>query len=288
MPDPVTTVEVIVPPPIVIEVASVGVQGPTGPQGPIGPSGGTIGPPGPAGEPGPAGPAGPAGSDGVDGVDGAPGPPGPAGATGTTGATGAAGPAGPAGETGPAGATGAQGPAGTLPAVSAPNRLLGRGTSGAGAAQEITLSSSLIMTGTELTVRTGVFNYTFNTSVVEPPAAGQVRTNVAYPHATVTKLWMRFVSADGQDLYWGIMPIPVGATILLQDKDDHTLYVLFTTTGPPIDKGTYAEIPVTRQAVGNAIVTAQQVLLRVSGASTVPLEARLDALEQRVRILEGS
>jgi len=270
MSDAVTAIDVIVPPPLVIEVASIGVQGPPGPQGEVGPSGGPVGPEGPPGDPGPPG------ADGVDGATG------PAGATGATGPSGATGPAGPAGATGP------QGPTGTFAPLSGASRLVGRGSSaGAGPAQEITLSTSFIMTGTDLSVRTGVFNYTFNTSTAEPPAAGQVRLNTVHPHTSVTKLWMRFVSADGQDLYWGIMPIPIGATLLLQDKDDHTLYGLFTTTGAPLDKGLYAEIPVTRQTVGGAINTAQQVLLRVSGPSTAALDARLDALEARLRILEA-
>ena len=65
-------------------------------------------------------------------------------------------------------------------------RLFGReGT--AGPAQEITLSNSLIMTGTELSVRSGIVNYTYNNALVEPPAAGQVRANAAFPWTAATK-----------------------------------------------------------------------------------------------------
>ena len=274
-----TALDVILPPPLVVEIASVGVQGP---PGAIGPEGGPPGPQGPQGDPGPPGP---------QGIQGIPGPQGEEGPAGPTGATGPQGPQGIPGATGP---QGPEGPQGSVPPLSAASLLVGRGAGhGPGAVQEITLSSSFIMTGTELSVRTGVFNYTFNTSTAEPPAAGQVRLNTAHPWTSVTKLWMRFVSADGQDLYWGIMPIPVGATMLLQDKDDHTLYALLTTTGAPIDKGLYAEIPITRQSVGGAINTASQVLLRVSGSATpvtelARMEARLAALEARVRTLEDA
>lgn len=146
------------------------------------------------------------------------------------------------------------------------------------------------MAGTELTVRSGVFNYTYNNAIVEPPAAGQVRVNATYPFGAASKIWLRFVSADGQDLYWGIMVVATGSTLLVQDKDDHTLYVRFTTTGEPIDKGLYAEIPVTRQAFGGAINTAQQIFVRVAGTilstSLLPISEQLDAIAQRLDVIE--
>jgi hypothetical protein len=148
--------------------------------------------------------------------------------------------------------------------VLAPSVLLGRGDAGQGPLQAITLSNSLIMTGTTLSVRSGVVNYTYNDAVVAPPAAGQVRLDVVYPWTNATKIWIRLVSADGQDLYWGIMIIPVGATLLLQDKDEHARYGRFVSTGVPVDKGLYAEIPITRVDAGQAILTAQQVFLRTA------------------------
>jgi hypothetical protein len=144
--------------------------------------------------------------------------------------------------------------------------LLGRGDSGAGAAEEITLSNSLLMTGTVLSVRTGIFNYTYNSTITTPPAAGQVRLDTVFASwNTATKVWMRFTSADGQDLYWGIMIVPTGSTLLIQDKDDHARYGRFLTTGTPIDSGLYAEIPVSWVASGTAILTAQQIFVRTSG-----------------------
>lgn len=139
------------------------------------------------------------------------------------------------------------------------------------------------------TGRTGLFNYTYNDSLVEPPAAGQARLNAAFPWATATKLWMRFVSADDQDLYWGIMIITVGATLLLQDRDEHTKYLRMITTAVPVDKGLYAEIPIQWVSNGASISTAQQIFFRVSGAvATVSpsVTDRLDQLEARVLALE--
>jgi len=166
---------------------------------------------------------------------------------------------------------------------------LERGEPGGGPAEEITLSNAFIMTGTQLTVRSGVFNYTYNNSTAEPPANGQIRADVTHPFTGARKLWVRFVSADGQDLYWGLMLIAVGSTLLLQDKDEHMRYVRFTLMGEPIDKGLYAELPVAWQANGSLINTAQQVFLRAAGGilSVSPVDAeRLAALEQRLRALE--
>jgi hypothetical protein len=211
-------------------------------------------------------------------------------ALGTQGPIGPHGPAGDPGPEGPAGPAGPAGPTGTLPPLSAATVLIGRGSdAGGGPAEEITLSNAFIMTGSELTVRSGLFNFTYNNSTAEPPSAGQVRADAAYPWTGTTKLWMRYVSADGQDLYWGIMLIAEGSTLLLQDKDEHMRYARFTTTGEPIDKGLYAEVPVAWQANGTAINTAQQVFLRVAGAtlSPSPVTEQIAALEQRLAAVEA-
>ena len=241
--------------------------------------------------PGPPGPAGPPGPPGE------PGEPGATGATGAAGPPGTPGPAGPEGATGPAGETGPEGPAAPQAELSSAMVLVGRGTEGlergepgGGPAEEITLSNAFIMTGTQLTVRSGVFNFTYNNMTTEPPANGQIRADATYPFTGARKLWVRFVSADGQDLYWGIMLIAVGSTLLLQDKDEHMRYVRFTVMGEPIDKGLYAEFPVTWQANGSLINTAQQVFLRAAGGilSVVPqaVTDRLAAVEQRLQALE--
>jgi len=153
--------------------------------------------------------------------------------------------------------------------LSGASRLLGRGASGgAGDIEEVTLSGGMSMTGTVLNgPRNSVLiNYTYNTGP-EPPNAGQLRTDLGFPFTATTKLWIRFVSVDDQDVYWGLMVISLGSTILVQDKDDHASYARFRTTGPPIDKTTYAEIPVAWVANGSSIITAQQVLVQVSAVS---------------------
>jgi hypothetical protein len=76
--------DVIVTPPPVVSVASIGVQGPPGTPGPEGPPG-TPGPEGPPGDPGPIGPPGPEGPEGDPGAQGPQGVPGPQGPAGTAG-----------------------------------------------------------------------------------------------------------------------------------------------------------------------------------------------------------
>ena len=157
--------------------------------------------------------------------------------------------------------------------VSAATRVLGRGSASAGPLQELTLGDGLQMTGTVLSSpgsrNSALVNYTYNSTLTEPPAAGQVRFNGAHPFTAVTKLWMRTTSADGQDVYWGLMVVSPGSVILVQDKDDHTKYVRFTTTALPIDKGLYAEIAVAWKENSVApLVTAQAVLMQSTAVTT--------------------
>lgn len=224
-----------------------------------------------------------------------PGPQGPAGEAGPAGPPGETGPEGPSGETGPQGPAGVidshgatHGPGGVdaVP-ISAGARLLGRGDGQAGSVQEITIGGGLLMEGTALTAvarSSALVNYTYNSTVTEPPGAGQVRLNAVHPFTAATKIWLRIVSADGQDVYWGLMVIEAGMTLLVQDKDDHLHYVRLTATGVPIDKGLYVEIPVAWVANGTAINTAQPVFVQRSGGAASL--TRFAALEQRITALE--
>jgi len=166
-------------------------------------------------------------------------------------------------------ATGVTGdlPLANLFPATAANRLLGRGSlAGAGDFEELLLGSGLSLVDKTLNGprNSALVNYAYSTLNVAPPAAGQVRVDSGFPWSATTKLWARFVSGDNQDVYWGIMVIPVGSTILLQDRDDHTAYARFTVTGTPIDNTTYAEIPVAWVSNGNSILNGVNVLLQVT------------------------
>jgi len=109
----------------------------------------------------------------------------------------------------------------------------------------------------------GVFAYVFNTVTTAPPASQRIRFNAGHPYTAVTKLWADFSSSNSEDLYWGWMRIRVGSLIIVQDKDNHLQFAEFTTTGVPIDLGTYVELPVAWVSNGTALAV-QAVLTRVT------------------------
>jgi hypothetical protein len=134
--------------------------------------------------------------------------------------------------------------------------------------EEIILGNNLLMSGNILNAtarNSNLVNYTYSATLTEPPGADQVRFNAAHPYTGVTKIWMRNVSTDGQDVFLGLMIVAVGSTILVQDKNDHTQYARFTTVGEPIDKIIYVEFPVVWKANGSAIGGGQLVLVQNSG-----------------------
>jgi hypothetical protein len=85
--------------------------------------------------------------------------------------------------------------------------------------------------------------YQFSTATTVPPINGDVRINTAAP-ASATKLWIAALNNDNTDVWIGLMSVPVGGLIYIQNIDDHKRAVRYSVTGPPLDKGTYVEIPV--------------------------------------------
>jgi len=166
--------------------------------------------------------------------------------------------------------------------------VLGRATAGAGAVEEITLGDNLFLDGTTLsaTSRNSAFVvYSFSAVQVAPPGTNQIRFDAGYPYTAVTTLWMALVTADGQDVYRGLLIVATGSTILVQDKNDHTQYAIFTTTGAAIDHTTYVEFPVVHQAHGSSISGGQLVLVQNAGA---PAGAGLSQLTGDVTAGPGS
>lgn len=169
--------------------------------------------------------------------------------------------------------------------LTATARLLGRATAGAGAVEELTIGDNLFLSGTTLngtSRNTHLVNYSFSALQVAPPGTNQIRFDAGYPYTAVTTVWMAIVSADGQDVYRGLLIVPTGSTLLVQDKNDHTQYAIFTTTGAPVDHTTYVEFPVVHQAHGSSIGGGQLVLVQNTGA---PAGAASLTTQQKTRAI---
>jgi hypothetical protein len=126
----------------------------------------------------------------------------------------------------------------------------------------------------------GVFAYVFSTTTTAPPGSQRIRFNAAHPYTAVTTLWADFSSSNSEDLYWGWMRIRVGSLLMVQDKDNHLQYAEFTTTGLPIDHGTYVELPVAWASNGTALAV-QGVLVRV----TAPAPGGSTAVRRQITLV---
>lgn len=112
------------------------------------------------------------------------------------------------------------------------------------------------------------FEFSFSSSTVEPPTGSQIRLNTTDP-AAATKAWIRNITGPGEDVYWLLINITPGDVIYLQDYDDHSKGVVYTTTGPPIDKTTYVELPVTVKTTLDPLLT-QKISVSIIKASEEP------------------
>jgi Chaperone of endosialidase len=148
-----------------------------------------------------------------------------------------------------------------------PVRVLGRSDSGVGPAESLVVGTGLALQGTTLVAtakNSGVYGYTFSSTLTEPPPDQSVRFNAAHPYTAVTKLWVDYHNSNSEDLYYGWIRVDVGSTVLVQDKDNHTQYAEFTTTGAPVDRGAYVELAVTWKSNGTALTNNQDCLVRTT------------------------
>lgn len=112
--------------------------------------------------------------------------------------------------------------------------------------------------------------YDFSSSTAEPPTGNQIRFDAGAPYTAVTRLWMRNLTADGIDIHAMLMGLAVGETLYIQDKNDHAAFVTVDTTGAPVNKTDYVEVPAAWVGNGTALNGGQQVLVAIIPPDTAP------------------
>lgn len=100
--------------------------------------------------------------------------------------------------------------------------------------------------------------YQFSASTTEPPTGSQLRLDAEPPLAT--RMWARTSTVDGADATAVLSLVAAGSRLYLQDLDDSTRFARYKTTGAPVDKTDYFELPLAVIDVGEPLV-AQRVAL---------------------------
>ena len=93
----------------------------------------------------------------------------------------------------------------------------------------------------------------------EPPTGAQLRMN-AVPGPAVTKLWASYQANDGMDTTVVWRSLALGDKVAIQDWDNAGTNAHLNVTGPVVDKGGYAEVPVA-WTTGVGTLPAQKVLV---------------------------
>lgn len=101
----------------------------------------------------------------------------------------------------------------------------------------------------------------YNNTAAEPPTGNQIRFDSGN-FMLAKKAWICNTTVDGVDQYYAVRHVPYGGTLLLQNKTDHLGAVLFHILAPPVDKGSYVEVPVAFSQ-GIAALNSQQVIIAV-------------------------
>lgn len=105
-----------------------------------------------------------------------------------------------------------------------------------------------------------IFYYDFSSAIVEPPTSSQVRLDVAPPYNAASRVWVRNLTSDGLDAFYGLQAIDVGSTIVIQDKNEHARSVRFRVVGAAVEKADYFEIPVSWLDTGTLPLANNQAI----------------------------
>lgn len=120
--------------------------------------------------------------------------------------------------------------------------------------------------------------FSYNATPTEPPIGNQIRFNSASLPA-VTKVWLSNDTTDGTDQYYAIRKLPLGGTLLVQEKSTHSDAVLFGITGPVLDKVDYIEVAVRYQQHVGTLAAAQAIVAVFNPGPTISLSSTLEATQ---------
>jgi hypothetical protein len=113
----------------------------------------------------------------------------------------------------------------------------------------------------------GVFPFTYNTSILETITGSQMRGNNSTFTAS-TKLWVSEITVDGLDVSVGLGRIKAGFQVYVQDYTSSARYATFNVTADAVDKGTYWEIAVSLVASAGTIPGGKVAFQSLSSAAT--------------------
>lgn len=115
------------------------------------------------------------------------------------------------------------------------------------------------------TTGSAFFEFMFSATTTAPPTGSEIRFNNA-TYASVTKVWVRYLTADGVDVKNRLLFQAVSGTqFYVQDKDNSANWVLFDLTADATDQTTYAELTVTYNS-GAGTIPAQRVIAGILNA----------------------
>ena len=91
-----------------------------------------------------------------------------------------------------------------------------------------------------------IYSYTFSTATVAPPSNKQLRLDQAL-YSLATRLWADNETSDNANIHDGLLQLPLGTELVLQEAGVHANLVRFLVTAAVIDQTTFVAIPISFQ-----------------------------------------
>ena len=133
----------------------------------------------------------------------------------------------------------------------------------------------------------GVGQWIFNNNTITAPTGNQIRFNAGYPYTAVTGLKLTSLTDEGVDTHAILVALPIGTTILVQDKNDSTQSAKFISNGVSIDNTTWVQIPVAHLAHGNSLSNNQAAIVRATGPGTGNVTGPASSVDDNIALFDG-